>query len=373
MLTPFAVAVLAGIVYLLIRRAFIRPAGLGDKVSIESIVIGLFIATLMVTFLLGVASGRIVARRAASTGGSTCSSSWRFSRYPGLEALPPGAVADHRVPEVARARERAEPRFREGASRAGGRQGPRQQDGARRVHLRRVRTLPGELSGVGRGQGAQSEDAHPADPARASGGPARDEARRDLFGEGSVAVHDVRRLREPVSRSASSTCRSSSARAAVWCRTATRRTIWAACTTTSSGAEHLGTELRSAAEVRRLGGARDVRSGEARRPRLARMRRRVRGRFSEVAALAVRDSQRAPACASACSSKERCTGDPAKRTGNEYMFQELAKREYRGPQGRRSEEDSHFVSALREDNRRRLPAVRATRSRSCTRRCSSRS
>ena len=23
-------------------------------------------------------------------------------------------------------------------------------------------------------------------------------------------------------------------------------------------------------------------------------------------------------------SKERCTGDPAKRTGNEYMFQELA-------------------------------------------------
>ena len=52
-LTPFAVGVLAGIVHLLIRRAVIRPAGLGDKVSIESIVIGLFIATLMVTFLLG--------------------------------------------------------------------------------------------------------------------------------------------------------------------------------------------------------------------------------------------------------------------------------------------------------------------------------
>ena len=30
-------------------------------------------------------------------------------------------------------------------------------------------------------------------------------------------------------------------------------------------------------------------------------------------------------------SKERCTGDPAKRTGNEYMFQELARREHRGP------------------------------------------
>ena len=52
-LTPFAVAVLAGIVHLLIRRSVIRPAGLGDKVSVESIVIGLFIVTLMVTFLLG--------------------------------------------------------------------------------------------------------------------------------------------------------------------------------------------------------------------------------------------------------------------------------------------------------------------------------
>lgn len=51
-LTPFAVAVLVGIVYLLIRRAFVRPVGLGTKVSAESIAIGLFIVTLMVTFLL---------------------------------------------------------------------------------------------------------------------------------------------------------------------------------------------------------------------------------------------------------------------------------------------------------------------------------
>src|SRR5262245_40520211 len=51
-LTPFAVAVLGGILYLLIRRAFVRPVGLGTKVSIESIVIALFIATLMVTYLL---------------------------------------------------------------------------------------------------------------------------------------------------------------------------------------------------------------------------------------------------------------------------------------------------------------------------------
>jgi heterodisulfide reductase subunit C len=52
-LTPFAVAVLAGIVYLLIRRAFLRPAALGPKISVESVVIALFIATLMMTFLLG--------------------------------------------------------------------------------------------------------------------------------------------------------------------------------------------------------------------------------------------------------------------------------------------------------------------------------
>jgi Fe-S oxidoreductase len=51
-LTPFAIAVLAGIAYLLVRRAIVRPVGLGDHVSLESIVIGLFISTLMVTFLL---------------------------------------------------------------------------------------------------------------------------------------------------------------------------------------------------------------------------------------------------------------------------------------------------------------------------------
>jgi Fe-S oxidoreductase len=51
-LTPFAVAVLGGILFLLIRRAFMRPVGLGTKVSIESIVIALFIATLMITYLL---------------------------------------------------------------------------------------------------------------------------------------------------------------------------------------------------------------------------------------------------------------------------------------------------------------------------------
>lgn len=64
-LTPFATAVLVGILYLLIRRAFVRPVALGTKVSIESIVIALFIVTLMITFLLafrleeGTMAGRV--------------------------------------------------------------------------------------------------------------------------------------------------------------------------------------------------------------------------------------------------------------------------------------------------------------------------
>jgi Fe-S oxidoreductase len=51
-IAPFAGGVLVGILYLLIRRAFVRPVALGARVSAESIVIALFIATLMVTFLL---------------------------------------------------------------------------------------------------------------------------------------------------------------------------------------------------------------------------------------------------------------------------------------------------------------------------------
>ncbi len=51
-LTIFAAAVLIGIGYLLVRRGVMRPVGLGETVSTESIVIGCFIATLMITFLL---------------------------------------------------------------------------------------------------------------------------------------------------------------------------------------------------------------------------------------------------------------------------------------------------------------------------------
>jgi ferredoxin len=50
-LTPFAGAVLAGITYLIVRRVAVRPVGLGSTISTESVVIALFIATLMITFM----------------------------------------------------------------------------------------------------------------------------------------------------------------------------------------------------------------------------------------------------------------------------------------------------------------------------------
>ena len=52
MLVPFCLAVLGGIVFLAIRRGLVRPRALGPSVSMESILIAGFIATLMVTFLL---------------------------------------------------------------------------------------------------------------------------------------------------------------------------------------------------------------------------------------------------------------------------------------------------------------------------------
>jgi Fe-S oxidoreductase len=62
-LVPFAIAVSAGITGLMIRRVFVRPKGLGDTLSVESVVIGLFILTLMVTFLLEFRLGAGVAAR----------------------------------------------------------------------------------------------------------------------------------------------------------------------------------------------------------------------------------------------------------------------------------------------------------------------
>lgn len=52
LLVPFCVAVLVGIVFLAVRRGFVRPRALGATVSKESLLIAGFIAVLMITFLL---------------------------------------------------------------------------------------------------------------------------------------------------------------------------------------------------------------------------------------------------------------------------------------------------------------------------------
>ncbi len=63
LLVPFALAVLGGIVLLLVRRGIVRPRALGTTVSAESILIGVFIALLMITFLVDlVIDGGIVER-----------------------------------------------------------------------------------------------------------------------------------------------------------------------------------------------------------------------------------------------------------------------------------------------------------------------
>jgi Fe-S oxidoreductase len=53
-LVPFSLLVLAGIVFLFVRRAVLRPRALGATVSKESLLISVFIAVLMVTFLVDV-------------------------------------------------------------------------------------------------------------------------------------------------------------------------------------------------------------------------------------------------------------------------------------------------------------------------------
>jgi len=52
LLVPFSIAVMVGILGLIVRRVLVRPPALGENVSAESVLIGFFILTLMVTFLL---------------------------------------------------------------------------------------------------------------------------------------------------------------------------------------------------------------------------------------------------------------------------------------------------------------------------------
>ncbi|MFN7980775.1 MAG: hypothetical protein U0Q11_02865 [Vicinamibacterales bacterium] len=206
LLTPFAIAVLCGIVLLIIRRGILRPVGLGTHVSAESILIGLFITTLMVTFLL---TWRI---DEASTAGRI---NWWgpldcHPRLPGthsrVEAPAPGAVADYRVPEVEGTGEPAETSISRRAGWPRNGEGPRKQERARRVHVRRAWTLPGECPAWGAGKPLnpkaiilQTQDALLTKPG--------DTKLVDLTGRIALAVHDVQACENQCVRSASSICR----------------------------------------------------------------------------------------------------------------------------------------------------------------------
>ncbi len=56
--------------------------------------------------------------------------------------------------------------------------------------------------------------------------------------------------------------------------------------------------------------------------------------------------------------RELCTGDPARRTGNEYVFQGLGAAEHRDAQRSRGDQDHHPVPPLLQHARQRVPAVR---------------
>ena len=167
------------------------------------------------------------------------------------------------------------------------------------------------------------------------GGRARHEARRGLHREGAVAVHDLRRLREPVPGRHRAPAVLIGARRGLVSNGEAPDYLGADVQQPRAPRQHLGPRLRPAAEVRR------------RRRRSRRSIRRSTTCSSGSAAPArsrPTSRSRCGRCSTSCArksvkfgvlAKERCTGDPAKRTGNEYMFQELADGEHRGPEGRR--------------------------------------
>ena len=63
---------------------------------------------------------------------------------------------------------------------------------------------------------------------------------------------------------------------------------------------------------------------------------------------------------------ELCTGDPARRSGNEYIFQMLAMQNIETLDGHGREEDHHAVPALLQHAQERVPAARRRTTRSCT-------
>ena len=245
---------------------------------------------------------------------------------PGLEALPPGAVAADGVPAVAG----RWPPCRTSTSR-------RSRSGSRRVDdVERKQVLDAftcvecgrcQVNCPAHGTGKQlnpktlilqNEEALLA-------GALGDEARRRLRREGAVAVHDLRRVRGavPGRRRAPAAHHRRPARARVERRGAGR--AGGRLQPPRAPRQHLGPRRGPAAEVRRSRPALEI-FDAARHEYLVWLG--CAGSFEADFQKSLRslfDILRARGVTFGVLAKERCTGDVAKRTGNEYQFQELAR------------------------------------------------
>ena len=231
--------------------------------------------------------------------------------------------------------------------------------GARRVHLRRVRPLPGELPGVGRRQGAEPEDDHPAD----AGGAAR---------RASASGSSARSTREKVLWQCT-TCGACENQCPVGIEhlpilIGSRRGL----VSNGDAPDYLGAMYNNLERRSNIWGlgydqrTKFVAVGRRSRPSIRRSTTCSSGSAAPARSTPTSRS-RCGRCSRSCAresvtfgvlSKERCNGDPAKRTGNEYMFQELANGNIEDLKAAGPKKILDLVPALREDDRRRLPQVR---------------
>ena len=183
------------------------------------------------------------------------------------------------------------------------------------------------------------------------------EARRGLLGEGAVAVHDLRRLREPVPgrHRAPADPDRLAPRPGVERRRAgvSRRDVQQP----RAPQQHLGSRLRPAHEVR----ARRRSS----RPSIRRSTTCWSGSAAPARSTPTSRS-RCSRCSRSCAPRREVRraveGEVHRRSGQAHRQRVhvpgAGQRQHRGSEGGRAEEDPDVVPALREDDRRRLQEVR---------------
>ena len=287
-LVPFAAGVLAGIVFLLVRRVVFRPEALGP-LSGESVLIGAFIATLMITFLLDFRLPD------GSTGAQV---NWWVHALVILcfLVLIPDSKHFHLVlspvtvflksPVLGDVRNLDFEKEEVGLETVKDLEKKHVLDAFTCVECGRCQM---NCPAYRTGKLAQPEEADSPERGRAA---RRARSTRSWSTSTTrTCCGSARRAgrARTSARSASSTCRSSSAPAAAWSSNGEApEALGAHVQPARAPRQHLGPAGRPAPEVRDRGGPRDLRRGAARVPDVARVRRVVRRGLPEVAALAVR-------------------------------------------------------------------------------------